>query len=64
MAKELGDIVGLNLHLETSATMCLINPRGLGKVKHVEMPNLWRQESSQSGWFITKKAGTNVNPGV
>ena len=63
MAKELGDIVWLNLHLDASATMCLINPRRLGKAKHVDMPNLWIQEASQSGWFITKKPGTNVNRG-
>ena len=42
--------------------MCLINRRGLGKAKHVDMQNLWIQEASKSGRFVTKKVGTNVNP--
>ena len=42
--------------------MCLVSRIGLGKVKHVDMPNLWTQEASKSGLFVTKKAGTNVNP--
>ena len=52
----------MNLHLDASATMCLVNRRGLGKAKHVDMQNLWIQEASKSGRFITKKVGTNVNP--
>ena len=41
---------------------CLVNRRGLGKAKHVDMQNLWIQEASKSGRFVTKKVGTNVNP--
>ena len=58
----LGILFGLNLHLNASATMFLVNRRGLGKAKHVDMQNLWIQEASKSGRFITKKVGTNVNP--
>ena len=50
---------GLNLHLDASATMCLVSCRGLGKAEHVDMQNLWIQES---GRFVTKKVGTNVYP--
>ena len=42
--------------------MCLVNRRGLGKGKHVDMQNLWIQEASKSKRFVTKKVGTNVNP--
>ena len=62
LAKDLGISCGLNVHLDASATMCLVNRRGLGKAKHVDMQNLWIQEASNSGRFITKKVGTNVNP--
>ena len=31
VAKDLGISCGLNLHLDASATMCLVNRRGLGK---------------------------------
>ena len=62
VAKDLGIVCGLNLHLGAAATMCLVNRRGLGKAKHVDIQNLWIQEASKSGKFVTKKVGTNVNP--
>ena len=62
LAKDLGISCGLNLHLDASATMCLVNRRELGKAKHVDMQNLWIQEASKSGRFTTWKVGTCVNP--
>ena len=62
VAKDLGISCGLNLHLDATATTCLVNRTGLGEAKHVDMQNLWIQEASKSGRFITKKVGTNVNP--
>ena len=50
------------LGLDASESMGLVNRRGLGKAKHVDMQNLWIQEASKSGRFATKKVGTNVNP--
>ena len=52
----------MNLHLDASATMCLVNRRGLGKVKPVSVQYLWMQEASKSEKFLTKKGGTHVNP--
>ena len=49
----------LNLHLDASATVCLVNRR---EAKHVDMQNLWIQEASKSGRFATKKVDTSVNP--
>ena len=49
----------LKLHLDASATMCLVNRRGLGKAKHVDMQNLWIQEGSKSGGFTAKKVDTS-----
>ena len=40
VAKDLGIVFGLNLHLDAAATMCRVNRRGLGKAKHVDMQNL------------------------
>ena len=37
VAKDLGISCRLNLHLDASATMRLVNRRGLGKAKHVDM---------------------------
>ena len=62
LEKDLGMTCGLNLHLDASATMCLVSRRGLGKAKRVDMQNLWIQEASKSGQSVAKKVGTNVNP--
>ena len=62
LAVDLGTSCGLNLHLDASATMCLVNRGGLGKAKHVDMQNLWIQEASKSGRFVAKKVGTIVSP--
>ena len=62
VAKDLGTTCRLNLHLDASATLSLVNRRGLGKAKHVDMQNLWIQEASKSNRFATKKIGANVNP--
>ena len=43
VAKDLGISCGLKLYLDASATMCLVNRRGLGKAKHVDMQNRWIQ---------------------
>ena len=40
----------------------MVNRRGLGKAKHVDMQNLWMQEACKSGLFTTRKVGTNMNP--
>ena len=42
--------------------MCLVNCRGLGKAKHVDMQNLWIQVASKSGRLTTKKVDASVNP--
>ena len=47
-AKDPGIAYGLNLHLDATATMCLVSRRGLGKAKHVDMQNLWIPEGSKS----------------
>ena len=55
VARDLGISCRLNLHLDASATMCLVNRRGLGKAKHVDLHHLWIQEASKSGRLVTKK---------
>ena len=44
LAKGLGTACGPNLQLDASATVCLVNRRGLGNAKYVDMQNLWIQE--------------------
>ena len=62
VARDLGIPCRLNLHLDVSATMCLVNRRRLVKAKHLDMQDLWIQEACKSGWFVTKKIDKSVNP--
>ena len=55
VARDLGITCRLDLHLNASATLRLVNRRGLGKAKHVDMQSLWIQEASKSDRFATKK---------
>ena len=41
--------------MDASATMCLVNCRS-------DLQNLWIQEASTAGRFVSKKVGSNVNP--
>ena len=59
VARDLGMSCRLNVHLDASATMCLVDRKGLGKAKHVDMQNLWIQEASESGWFPARKVDTS-----
>ena len=61
VAKDLGITCRLNLNLDASATLSLVNRRGLGKAKHVDMQSQWTQEASESDRFATKRIGTTVN---
>ena len=60
LAKDLVKICKLNLHLDASATMCLVNRRGWGKAKHVSVER--KQEASKSEMFVTQKVCTHVKP--
>ena len=51
VARDLGRVCGLTLHVDASATMGLGIRRGLGRAKHVDMQSLWIQEASMSGRF-------------
>ena len=61
VAKDLEITCRLNLHLDASATLSLVNRRGLGQAKDVDMQSLWIQEAPKSDRFATKKIGTNVS---
>ena len=62
MAKDMGIKCWLNLHLDAASTLRLVNRLGLGKAKHVDMPNLRIQEVPKSGKFVTKNVRGQVNP--
>ena len=53
---------GLNLHLDATATMCMVNRRGLDRAKHVDMQNMWIQDASMSKRFVTYAADLMAKP--
>ena len=43
-AKDLGRVVTIRLHIDSSAALSIISRTGLGKAKHIEIQHLWLQE--------------------
>ena len=64
VAKDWEIVCGLNLHLDASATMCRVNPRGSGKAQHVDMQHLWIQvwHPSQKDLSQRKSARARTPP--
>ena len=44
-AKDLGRVVPIRLHIDSSAALSMISRTGLGKAKHIEIQYLWLQEA-------------------
>ena len=63
VARDLGISCRLNMHLDASATMCLVNRRGLGKAKHVDVQNLWIQGGFQVRQVRHEEAWHECEPG-
>ena len=60
VAKDLGIVCGLDPHLDATATMCLVNRKGLGKAKtrrHAELGDTrslqLKNGSSRRSWVRT-----------
>ena len=53
LAEDLGEKVKINLHMDSTAALSLIQRRGLGKAKHISLQYLWLQEASRNEEFKT-----------
>ena len=42
-AKDLGRVVPIRLHVDSSAALSIVSRTGLGKAKHIEIQYLWLQ---------------------
>ena len=40
-AKDLGGVVPVRLHIDSSAALSIVSRTGLGKAKHIEIQYLW-----------------------
>ena len=59
---DLGSKPQVHLHLDASAALSLLDRRGLGKAKHIEMQHLWLQEAVKAGRVQTHKVASEINP--
>ena len=62
LAEDLG--VKLNVHVRTDATAAIgiCRRRGLGKVRHLDVADLWVQERLKTGDFALSKVPGSQNP--
>ena len=64
MQSVLGDFdisVSLTLKSDASAAIAIASRRGLGKVRHIEVCQLWLQEKVRRGDIKVVKVGTGEN---
>ena len=62
VAKDLGTVCGLHLHLDATVTKCLVNRRGLANAKHVDMQNLRIQKGLQVKKVRREEGGYEREP--
>ena len=60
-AKDLGRVVPIRLHIDSSAALSMISSRGLGKAKHIEIQYLWLQEAVRNNKLTVEKILSETN---
>ena len=60
-AKDLGRVVTIRLHIDSSAALSITSRTGLGKATHIEIQCLWLQEAVRSGKLTVEKIPTETN---
>ena len=60
-AKNLGRVVPIRLHIDSSAALSTMSRTGLGKAKLIEILYLWLQEAVRSGKLTVEKIPTETN---
>ena len=60
MLKDMGINIGIRINTDSSAAKGMANRRGLGKVRHIELTDLWIQDQVAKGrLIIVKISGTD-----
>ena len=62
MCNDLGLQLGLRLHGDSTAAIGVCRRRGLGKVRHLAVANLWLQDQVRSGALTVHKVLGQDNP--
>ena len=61
MYGELGQDVKIEVCCDASAAVGMVMRRGLGKLRHIDVTQLWLQEKVASGKIRVRKVGTKDN---
>ena len=60
-AKDLEVEVNIEVHLDAKATMGIINRQGLGKVRHIQVQDLWLQGAVKNKKIALSKVASEAN---
>ena len=61
MMSEIGITVHPTIKCDASAAIGIVHRKGLGKVRHIDVTQLWLQQKVATGIIMTKKVGTGEN---
>ena len=62
LAADLGWKLGVRVWVNSSAAKSIASRQGLGRVRHLEVKNLWVQEAVRAGRFEVRKIAGTQNP--
>ena len=61
VAKDLGIEIGIEMHVDASAAIGMMKRQGLGKLRHIEVRELWLQDAIKRKSISVHKIGTHEN---
>ena len=62
IARDLGFEIGVRLHSDATAAFGICKRRGLGKIRHLDVTDLWCQEQVRLGTVSLHKVHGSENP--
>ena len=62
MAKDLGHHVDLHIRTDATAAIGINRRRGLGRIRHLDVGDLWVQDELRAGAFTLTKVSRSSNP--
>ena len=62
LAKDLGFTIGIRIHSDATAALGICRRRGLGKIRHLDVTDLWCQEKVRNGAVSLHKVLGSENP--
>ena len=60
--RDLGSEAELHVHTDASASIGIIKRQGLGKLRHIQVRDLWLQQEVKEKKLSVHKVDTKVNP--